>query len=252
MLEFQIPWEIFPFFFFVAFLYSSVGHGGASGYLALFALFGIASPAIAPIVLALNIIVASTSCYNYYRSGFFSARLLLPFVISSIPAAFLGGFVPISQTLFSFILGVALLLAAARILFPGKTEAGTVKLDNQQLWKLGIPIGAVLGCVSGMIGIGGGVFLSPLLLILGWADMKRTAATSSAFIVLNSISGLAGHAARGNVDVDNLLPLAFAVACGGFLGSRLGAFQFPVRLLQGLLALVLLMAGTKLVWKILL
>ncbi|HEX9656890.1 MAG TPA: sulfite exporter TauE/SafE family protein [Bacteroidota bacterium] len=242
------PWEIVPFFFLVAFLYSSVGHGGASGYLALFALFGVASPAMAPVALVLNILVASTSCWHYYRGGHFSWKMLWPFVVSSLPAAFLGGFIAVSPEVFSVLLGVALLLAAGRIfLWNNPLEAGT--LHNTPL-RASIPIGGVLGFVSGMIGIGGGVFLSPILLLFRWADVKRTAAISSAFIVLNSMSGLAGHLSRSSFDVPGAVPLIVAAVTGAFLGSRIGAFKLSARILQGVLGLVLVMAGAKLIGKV--
>ncbi len=242
------PWEIVPFFFLVAFVYSSVGHGGASGYLALFALFGVASPAVAPVALVLNIFVASTSCWHYYRGGHFSWKMLWPFVASSLPAAFLGGFTAISPEVFSVLLGAALLLAAGRIFFWNTPpKAGTLR--NVPL-RASIPIGGALGFVSGMIGIGGGVFLSPILLLFRWADVKRTAAISSAFIVLNSISGLAGHLSRSSFDMAGALPLVVAAVGGGFLGSRMGAFKLSARILQGVLGVVLVMAGAKLIGKV--
>jgi uncharacterized protein len=243
------PWELLLLFFIVAFLYSSVGHGGASGYLALFALFGIATPAIAPVALTLNIIVAGTSFWQFRRGGYFSWSMLWPFVATSIPAAFIGGFIPVPQSLFSFILGVALLLAAARIFFlttPQKLEATrNVPLS----WSL--LLGGGLGALSGMIGIGGGVFLSPIVLLARWADVQKTAALSSAFIVLNSLSGLAGHLSRSHGDMEGLAPLVGAVLLGGAVGSHMGAFAFQPRILQGVLGLVLLVAGAKLVGKLL-
>jgi len=247
-MELAYPWEIVPFFFLVAFLYSSVGHGGASGYLALFALFGVASPAIAPVALVLNILVASTSCWHYYRGGHFSWKMLWPFVASSLPAAFLGGFIAVSPELFSVLLGAALLLAAGRI-FLWNAPPDTGSLRDVPL-RLSAPIGGVLGFISGMIGIGGGVFLSPILLLFRWADVKRTAAISSAFIVLNSISGLAGHLSRSSFDFAGVMPLIIAAVSGGFLGSRMGAFKLRPRILQGVLGIVLIMAGAKLIGKV--
>ena len=248
MMELAYPWEIVPFFFLVAFLYSSVGHGGASGYLALFALFGIASSAIAPVALVLNILVASTSCWHYYRGGHFSWKMLWPFVVSSLPAAFLGGFVAVSQDVFSVLLGAALLLAAGRIFF-WSDLAGAGRLREVPL-SAGVPIGGVLGFVSGMIGIGGGVFLSPILLLFRWADLKRTAAISSAFIILNSMSGLVGHLSRSSFDIAGAVPLVVAAVSGGMLGSRLGAFKLRTKILQGVLGFVLVMAGAKLIGKV--
>lgn len=250
MFELSIPWEMIPLFFLVALLYASVGHGGASGYLALFALFGIASPSIAPMALALNIVVATTSWVCFRQSGYFSAKLLLPFILTSIPAALLGGLITIPKAWFSLLLGLALLLAALRIIFLRDINTTDDRKSRdvviREMWRWGLPIGAVLGLISGMIGIGGGVFLSPLLLLLRWSDAKQTAAVSSAFIVLNSMSGLSGHIIRGNVDWSGTLPLAVVVIAGGLLGAQLGALKIRPRMLQGVLAIVLVTAGLKL------
>lgn len=214
MPELHLPIHIYPFFFIVALLYSSVGHGGASGYLALFAIFGVVSPAVAPIALALNIIVATTSFLIYRHSGYFSFRLLLPFIVSSIPAAFMGGWIRITDETFALMLGSILLLIGLRLLLFRKVEQ-KLNVTGSKIWMLGIPIGLILGGIAGMIGIGGGVFLSPVILLLGWADVKRTAAVSSAFIVLNSISGLTGHIIRGNVYFEPLLMIGGVVIGGG-------------------------------------
>ncbi|MEK7264431.1 MAG: sulfite exporter TauE/SafE family protein [Bacteroidota bacterium] len=243
---------LLPIFFIVAFLYASVGHGGASGYLAVFALFSIASPAIAPLALVLNIIVAGTSYWRYYSAGYFSPRLLLPFIVGSIPCAFLGGLLPISDAVFSLLLGISLLFAALRLLIQNAVYVEREHLTTVRLWLIGIPVGAVLGFISGMVGIGGGVFLSPLLLFLHWADAKRTAALASAFIILNSISGLFGHIYRANFSFALVLPFAAVVFIGGMLGAKTGATQLPLKTLQRILAVVLLFAGIKMVSKFLL
>ncbi len=245
MPELHLPLYIYPFFFIVALLYSSVGHGGASGYLALFAIFGIVSPAVAPIALALNIIVASTSFLIYRHSGYFSFGLLLPFIVSSIPAAFFGGWIRITDELFAVMLGLVLLFTGVRLLLFRKVEQ-KVNVSVKTIWMLGIPIGLVLGGIAGMIGIGGGVFLSPVILLLGWADVKRTAAVSSAFIVLNSISGLTGHIVRGNVYFEPLLIIGGVVIAGGLLGSYLGAKRVSQGQLQTALGIVLVIASLKL------
>ncbi len=248
-MDLALPWEIYPLIFVVAVLYSSVGHGGASGYLALFALFGVAVPAIAPIVLVLNILVASTSFVRYNASGFFSLRKLLPFVCLSIPAAFIGGALHISPELFTFILGVALILSALRIVVVRQDQGVITEPSQLTLWKWGLPIGASLGFISGMTGIGGGVFLSPVLLLARWADVKRSAALASAFIVLNSISGLIGQLTRTTLSLQVLLPLAAVVVTGGAIGSYAGAARLKSRWLQVILSVVLVIAGAKLVWQ---
>ena len=185
MPEASLAWWAFPLFFIVAMLYASVGHGGASGYLALFVLFGIAQSGVVPIALMLNTLVAGLGWIVYMRRGFFSASLLLPFVIGSIPAAFVGGRIQLSSTAFSLVLGATLVLAALRMLFLREVQpVSNVAVTRQrQVWS--VVLGIILGLLAGMVGIGGGVFLSPILLFLKWADAKQTAAVSSAFIVLS-------------------------------------------------------------------
>jgi uncharacterized protein len=245
MAELHLPIYIYPFFFIIALLYSSVGHGGASGYLALFAFFGIVSPAVAPIALALNIIVATTSFIVYRHSGYFSIRLLLPFIVSSIPAAFIGGWIQITDEIFAVLLGSILLLTGLRLLFFRNVEQ-KLNVSTKTIWMLGIPVGLVLGGIAGMIGIGGGVFLSPIILLLGWANVKRTAAVSSAFIVLNSISGLTGHIVRGNIMFESLLMIGGVVITGAAIGSYMGAKRITQEQLQTALGIVLVVASLKL------
>lgn len=244
--SFSLPILLFPLFFLVALLYSSVGHGGATGYLALFALFGITNPKIAPIALVLNIFVAGVSFLIFRQSGYFRFGVLLPFVVTSIPFAYLGASLKVSTGIFSIILAILLFLAALRILLP-KVATPVRKVNNPlSLWLYGIVIGAVLGFFSGMIGIGGGVFLSPVILLLGIADMRETASVSAGFIVLNSLSGLFSHLARGNVLLAPTLSLGAVVLLGALLGSFLGARRISPRLLQIPLSLVLLVASFKL------
>jgi uncharacterized protein len=243
----DFPWIFLPLFFLVAALYSSVGHGGASGYLALFTLTGLATPAVIPIVLVLNIIVAAISFFNYWKSGHFSFPLLLPFIGTSILAAYIGGRIAVGDEVFRLVLGVTLLAVAARMLFLGEIPRRANSPDRSQRWFLAAFIGLVLGVLSGMVGIGGGVFLSPVILLLGWADMKQTAAVSSAFIVLNSLSGLFGHLARGTELALPMLILVPIVVLGGLLGSRVGAQHLRSKQLQIALGVVLVIAGGKLI-----
>jgi hypothetical protein len=245
----DIPFIILPLFFVVAFVYSSVGHGGASGYLAVLALFGIAAPGIVPLVLVLNVLVASTGWWQYSRGGHFAPALLAPFALTSIPAAFVGGMLHVHEAVFSLVLGIALVLSALRLSVMQEVRATVRSGAPRLVWGLGLPLGAILGLLSGMIGIGGGVFLSPLLLFLRWADAKRTAAVSSAFIVLNSLSGLAGQLTKTAIDLGAAVPLLLAVGAGGYLGARTGAVKLAPRVLQSVLAVVLLLAGAKLVMK---
>lgn len=235
-----------PFFLLAAFLYSSVGHGGASAYLAILVLAGHPREAIAPTVLALNILVTLLGTINYYRAGHFDLRLLLPFILTSMPAAYLGGSVHVSEKTLSIILGFTLLIAGLRFVVFTKPIAARPSLSPKLLFSVGLPVGFSLGFLAGLIGIGGGIFLSPLLLVMDWADAKKTAAISAAFILLNSLSGLTAHVIKGTPDWTLLGTLAIAVLLGGGLGSYMGAFRLLPVTLQRLLGLVLLTASVKL------
>lgn len=248
----ELAWWMFPLFFAVAFLYSSVGHGGASGYLALFALLGATTAAIVPVALVLNVAVAGIGFINYWRAGHFSPHLLLPFIIGSVPAAYIGGLIHLPTAAFTAMLGSALLAASLRMLFLKEVKAADANENRQRYWLLRFFIGAVLGLLSGMVGVGGGIFLSPILLFLRWADARKTAAVSSAFIVLNSLGGLAGHVMRDNVTLAPLATLGAVALCGGLLGSFVGARRARPRVLQVLLGIVLLIAGGKLLLPLLL
>ena len=244
-----MPSEIFilvPFFLLAAFLYSSVGHGGASSYLAILVLAGYPREGIAPTVLALNILVTLLGTINYYRAGYFDARLLLPFILTSMPAAYLGGSLHVSDRTLSMVLGLTLLAAGLRFVIFTKPVAAKQLLPRKLLFGVGLPVGFALGFLSGLIGIGGGIFLSPLLLVMGWADAKKTAALSAAFILLNSLSGLTAHVIKGAADWTLLGVLAITVLIGGGIGSYIGAFRLLPVTLQRLLGLVLLIASVKL------
>src|SRR5262249_39514112 len=175
--------------FAAAVLYSSVGHAGASGYLAAMALFGVAPAVMKPAALTLNIAVALITTFRFYRAGHFSWRLSWPFVVSSVPLAFVGGAITLPGAVYRVLVGLIMLFAAYRMFWYADHETTTV-----EPWRVAaLGCGAVLGFVSGLTGVGGGIFLSPLLLFMGWANFKQTAGTSSAFILLNSTAGLLGH-----------------------------------------------------------
>jgi len=227
----------------VAFLYASVGHGGASGYLAVLALFGAAPEAMKSSALVLNLVVSTVSFLNFYRGGHFIWRKFWPFAVASVPMAFLGAGVPLSAGLYKQLLGACLLLAISRMLWkPRDTEdePGEIPLPAALL------VGAVIGLLSGMLGIGGGIILSPVLLLMHWAKLKQTAAISALFIFVNSLSGLSKMLLKGyQPDTQTLTWLAVALV-GGLLGGYVGARRFNVPTLRYALATGLLVATLKL------
>lgn len=224
-----------------ALLYSSVGHGGASGYLAVMALLGVAPAVMKPAALAMNIFVAGLVAWRLYRAGYFNARLFWPFALGSIPFAFVGGLLTLPGDFYRYLVGAALVLAAVRLL----AEARDLPARSTPPIPLAATVGAVLGFVSGLTGVGGGIFLSPLLLFLRWADMRHTAALSAAFILLNSLAGLAGYVATGPGVPTGLPWMVLAALAGGVLGSELAVRRLaPVRL-RKLLGVVLLVAAAK-------
>jgi hypothetical protein len=231
--------------FLVAAAYSSVGHGGASGYLAVLSFFGFAPAAMAPSALLLNLLVSGTSFVSYRRAGHFVFRLLWPFLLTSIPFAFLGGMATVTPGIYAALLGGALLVAALRLLVVTASEREESFVRAPSLW-VALPVGAAIGLVSGVVGVGGGIFLSPLLLLLQWADAKRTAAASAAFIWINSLAGLYGHLLRTSVEWSQLLWLVGAAFAGGLLGSWLGAHRFRGVWLRRILGVVLVLASFKL------
>lgn len=230
--------------FLIAFLYSTVGHAGASGYIAVMTLFSIAPILIKPSALTLNIIVALISTVQFYRAGFFSFSLFWPFALLSVPFAYLGGYVHIPSDIFRIIVGIVLLFSAYRFFanpqqdeepHPPKTIAA-------------FPIGAGLGFLSGLIGIGGGIFLTPLLLVMKWAKTKTAAAVSAPFILVNSLSGLAGNISSTQQLPIIVVPFVIAAVIGGSIGSFAGSKKFSTVLIKRFLALILLIAGSKLLF----
>lgn len=231
--------------FLVAFLYASVGHGGASGYLALMAIYGIAPAEMKPSALLLNLFVSMTSFIQFYRGRFFIWRLFLPLAIASVPMAFLGGMISIDAGIYKKILGVLLLFAVFRFFFYRNARADEMR--PPQVWAAVI-IGSVIGLLSGMIGIGGGILLSPVLLLLKWTDQKQTAAISALFIFVNSVSGLAGQFTQGIVFSTDMLLYVIIAFAGGLAGAYLGALKFKQTILKNVLAIVLLLAAYKLLF----
>jgi uncharacterized membrane protein YfcA len=227
----------------IAFLYASIGHGGASGYLGLMALFSVEPLLMRPSALILNLFVAGIAFISYYRGGYFRSRILLPFIITSTPFAFAGASVNIDPQVYKIILGVLLCFAVLRMLVLKPKEKSVFK-DPPILPAL--LIGALLGFFSGMIGIGGGIILSPVLILLGWASVKQAAAVSALFIFLNSAAGLMGTSLAGLTPDPQIYYWVVAGLFGGFLGSFAGSFKISSIKLQYILALVLVMASMKL------
>jgi uncharacterized membrane protein YfcA len=231
------------FIFAAALLYSSVGHAGASGYLAAMALFGLAPAVMKPTALVLNLVVASVGAIRFATAGHFDWKLFWPFAALSVPMAFIGGMIGLPIPAYKMMLGGVLLFAAWRLTVKPKAnlpgELKTVSVPRALLF------GAVLGLLSGLTGVGGGIFLSPLLLFLGWADVRKTAGVSVMFILVNSAAGLLGHLAS----VKNVPPeigwWAPAALLGGFVGAELGSRRLAPLTMRRLLAVVLIVAGIK-------
>ncbi|MFA4956211.1 MAG: sulfite exporter TauE/SafE family protein [Candidatus Methanoperedens sp.] len=227
-------------------LYSSVGHAGASGYLAVMALFGLAPDVMKPTALVLNILVAIIATWHFFRAGYFSWRIFWPFAVSSIPFAFIGGALSLPGSVYKQILGLILLFAAYR-LFQFKHLEATDSAKPVPVPKAML-FGAGIGLLSGAIGVGGGIFLSPLLLFMGWAKTKQTAGVSAAFILVNSIAGISGHLSSVKFLPESVYPWAIAAVLGGIIGSSLGSRRFVNTTLYRLLAVVLVIAGAKLIF----
>ena len=222
-----------------------VGHGGASGYLALMAIFNMTPALMKPTALLLNLFVSLTAFIQFYRNGHFKWKIFLPFALASIPLSFLGGMITLDGNIYKKILGIFLIFPITRFLFYRNYTDEELKENN----ILGsIAIGGSIGFVSGLIGIGGGIILSPILLLLRWTNQKQTAAISAMFIFVNSLSGLIGQITKGiplNVSMFEFVGIAFV---GGLLGSWLGAFKFNQQFLKYALAIVLAFASYKLLF----
>ena len=234
------------FILLIAVLYSSVGHGGASGYLAALSFFTFAAAEMSTTALVLNLLVAGMGTVNFWRSGQLSFRLTLPFLVTSVPAAFLGGALGVPSRTYESILAGVLIFAAVRLLLPDSRRRLAMPMAGPGL-PVALLAGAGIGLVSGIVGVGGGIFLSPLMILMGWADPRRTAASSALFILANSASGLVGRAANGHLELGGLLLLALVAFPGGLLGSYIGARWLPSLWLRRLLGAVLLVASTRLV-----
>jgi uncharacterized protein len=228
----------------IAFLYSAVGHAGASGYIAVMALWGLAPATIRPTALVLNILVATIGSFQFWRAGHFSWKLFWPFALLSMPAAYFGGYLQLPAAILKIVIGAVLLFSAVRLFF----RRGDPPDLAPPALPLAIGTGGAIGFLSGLTGTGGGIFLTPLMLFCHWARTKQASATSALFILVNSIAGLVGFMSAKQSIPSLALVLAAAAIVGGAIGSYLGSRRFPVRTICLLLATVLVIAGAKLIF----
>lgn len=241
----DIGYIFFILLFIVAFLYASVGHGGASGYLALMVLFSVTPEVMKPTALLLNLFVSLTAFLQFYRGKHFVWKVFSPLALASVPMAFLGGLITIDALIYKKILGVLLLFSVIKFLLPSKSASVELRPFH---FGGALIMGGVIGLLSGMIGIGGGIILSPLLLLFKWTDQKQTAAISALFIFVNSASGLMGQLTNGiqfSADMYGYVAVAFA---GGLGGAYFGAMKFKQSMMQKILAVVLAVASYKLLF----
>ncbi len=237
-------------FLLIALLYATVGFGGGTSYIALLAAANTPYEVIPKVSLLCNILVVSTGCYHYSKHGHFSKKLIFPFVLSSVPMAFLGGLYKIEEKTFFILLSLSLILCGIRILFIRDRHVEEISPPGVATSVL---VGMCLGLLSGMVGIGGGIFLSPLLINMGWARSKEAAAVASAFILLNSIAGLSGQLVKDMSfpDFESYLPLLLAVIIGGQIGSRIGSHsKISYNLIQKGTGLLTLLISAKLLMKV--
>jgi len=228
-------------FFIVSLVYSSVGLGGGSSYTALMAIFGFNTFAIPMVSLSLNLFVTSFGSYNFLRNKHGDFKLIIPFLISSMPMAYLGGSLSLPKTIFYWILLISLVFVAIRIFFGNSVS---LKLNLTQKGKIVVSlfVGSVLGLIAGIVGIGGGIYLVPLIIILGLGTEKEAAACGAVFTWLNSCSGLISRLQYNSIDLMNYLPIIFAVIAGGIIGSYFGAVKFSAVIMDKILGGVVIIA----------
>ena len=226
----------------VSFLYASVGHGGASGYLALMAIFSVTPELMKPTALLLNLFVAAIAFYYYYKEGYFNKKLFISFAIASIPMSIIGGYIEVDTTIYKKILAVLLLFAILKMLNIFGKESAIIR--DIKLWQ-GIVVGGIIGFFSGLIGIGGGIILSPIILLFHWGKMKEAAAVSALFIWVNSAGGLIGQLSGVNLNMQSFGLVAIALI-GGVFGAYYGSKKLNNQNLRYLLATVMAIACFKL------
>jgi hypothetical protein len=245
-MELSLLFVISILIFFVAALYSSVGHGGASGYLAILSFFTVAPAIMSSTALILNVLVAGIGVVVFTRAKHLSLRLSWPFILLSIPAAFLGGLFHVADKTYFLLLAFALFAAAIRLAFTFTSGENESSPSTPSILAA-LPIGGAIGFLSGIVGVGGGIFLSPIMILRRWADPKRTSAVSALFIVVNSIAGIIGRITRSGFEFSAAVPFLVAAFLGGLVGSHFGANKFSSMTLRRILSAVLLIAAFKLV-----
>lgn len=244
-------WEIILLFFFIAILYASVGFGGGSSYLAILSLTGISYVQFRALALVCNIVVVSGGTYIFAKKGYFNWKKIVPLVIFSVPFAFLGGYLRISQTFFFILLGITLIIASVMMWVSKYVVSEAEETSDKNINLKDGFIGATIGFISGMVGIGGGIFLAPILHLMNWDTPKRIAATASFFILVNSIAGLFGQIQNPDFSFDLKLAvlLMLTVFVGGQIGSRLSASKISPFVLKRATAVLIAFVGIRVLYK---
>ncbi|MFC2110182.1 sulfite exporter TauE/SafE family protein [Bacteroidota bacterium] len=243
-------WHIISSFFIVAILYASVGFGGGSSYLAILALTSWTYPEIRITALLCNIIVVSNSFYLYYKKDYYNFKKATPLIIASVPMAFIGGYLKINETLFFILLGLTLLIAAT-MMFLKKAKIPTVKPQFNPTPFKSLSYGGIIGFISGMVGIGGGIFLAPILHLTNWDSSKKIAATASLFILVNSLSGLSGQLLNPNfaINISTTWVLLITTLIGGQIGTRLSIQLINPSLLKKATAILIAFVAIKILLR---
>lgn len=235
------PWQLAIIFFFVSLLYSSVGLAGGSSYTALLSIFGLHFKAIPLITLSLNLLVSSLGTHNYFRQKHGRLSLVIPFLITSIPMSYVGGTLNLPSTIFFWVLTLSLVVVVLRIYF-WKRTALNVRLRKWQQFLMALFSGSLLGLVAGIVGIGGGIYLIPIIIIFRLGTEKEAAACASLFIWLNSAAGLTARFQYNFIDIRHFWPVVVAVLAGGWIGSHLGSTRLKPKVMEKLLGIIIIIA----------
>ena len=235
------PYLFVILFFIIAFFYSAIGLGGGSSYTALMVIFAFSSLIIPIVSLSLNLLVSSISSYNFLRNKHGRWHIIMPFIISAIPCAYFAGMLKVEPKIFIWLLFVSLIIIAIRIYFY-KDITLKINLSHQSKKKISFVIGAILGFIAGIVGIGGGIYLVPLIIILGIGHEKEAAASAAVFVFMVSLSGLISRLQYNSIDLTNYVTIIIAVALGGFLGSYMGSFKFDARFIEKILGIIIIIA----------